>query len=36
MTIARAQGVTATSDCDKMPLLERCAPPKAFTEIASE
>lgn len=37
MTIARAHGVTVDEAIvTKMLLLERCAPPKAFTEIASE
>jgi predicted KAP-like P-loop ATPase len=37
MTIARAQGVAVDEAIvTKMLLLERCAPPKAFTEIASE
>lgn len=37
MTIARANGVTVDEAIvTKMLLLERCAPPKAFTEIASE
>lgn len=37
MTIARAHGVTVDEAIvTKMLLLERCAPPKAFSEIASE
>lgn len=37
MTIARAHGVTVDEAIvTKLLLLERCAPPKAFTEIASE
>lgn len=37
MTIARAHGVTVDEGIvTKMLLLERCAPPKAFSEIAAE